>query len=187
MENLTPIFIAITGAAVLLQAGLLAAMYLAMRKTSTKLESIAEEMKNKSLPTIDNAQLLLTELYPLVQELRPKIQVLSEKIGVISDNVSDISTTVRSQVHRAEATVNDIIDRTRLQVIRTDEMVTRTLDRVESASEAVHKTVVSPVRQVQGVIQGISAGVDFFLHQKNRGNNGNHESRQAVPQDEMFI
>ena len=187
MDNLTTIFIAITGAAVLLQAGLLAAMYLAMRKTTTKMEALAEEVKSKALPAIDNAQSLITEVHPLIVELRPKIQAISEKVEVISGNVSDVSTTVRSQVHRAEATVNDIIDRTRLQVIRTDEMVTRTLNRVESASDIVTKTVVSPVRRVSGVIQGISAGVDFFLHQKGRTNGGNHGTRRPVQQDEMFI
>ena len=41
MENLLPIFVALTGAAVLLQAGLLAAMYLAMRKASSKMEALA--------------------------------------------------------------------------------------------------------------------------------------------------
>jgi signal transduction histidine kinase len=172
-ENLLPIFIALTGAAVVLQAGLLAAMYLAMRKTSTRLESLAEEIKTKALPALDSTQSLLTEI-------RPKLQT-------ISDNLVEVTTKVRSQVQRADATVHDALDRARLQVIRTDEMVTRTLDKVEATSEIVQKTVVSPVRQVSGVFQGISAGVEFFLHGRAGKNGGNRDSRRPVPQDEMFI
>jgi signal transduction histidine kinase len=172
-ENLIPIFIALTGAAVVLQAGLLAAMYLAMRKTSTRMEALAEEIKTKALPALDSTQSLLTEM-------RPKLQT-------ISDNLVEVTTKIRSQVQRADATVHDALDRARLQVIRTDEMVTRTLDKVEATSEIVQKTVVSPVRQVSGVIQGITAGVDFFLHSRVGKNGGSRDSRRPVQQDEMFI
>ena len=58
MENLTPLFIALTGAALLLQACLLAAMYLAMRKSSLRMEAIANEVKAKALPALDQAQSL---------------------------------------------------------------------------------------------------------------------------------
>lgn len=173
MDNLIPLFVALTGAAVVLQAGLLAAMYLAMRKSSTRLEALADEVKNKALPALDSAQSLLTEI-------RPKLQV-------ISDNLVEVTSIVRSQVQRVDGTVNDVIDRARLQVIRADEMVTRTLDRVEETSDIVHRTVVSPVRQVSGVIQGITAGIEFLLGNRGRRNGGSRDARRPVPQDEMFI
>jgi hypothetical protein len=90
-------------------------------------------------------------------------------------------------VERVDATVSDVVDRTRLQIIRADDLLTRTLDRVEETSEMVHKTVVSPVRQVSGLIQGVTAGLEFFLAGRGRRNGGSRESRRAVPQDEMFI
>jgi ElaB/YqjD/DUF883 family membrane-anchored ribosome-binding protein len=173
MENLIPLFIALAGAAVVLQAGLLAAMYLAMRKTSARVEELAEEVKTKALPALDTAHSLMTELQP--------------RLRVISENLAEATTLVRSQLQRVDATVNDALDRARLQVIRTDEMVTRTLDRVEATSEIVQKTVVSPVRQVSGVIQGITAGVEFLLSNRGRQNGDNRDARRPVPQDEMFI
>ncbi|MBZ5683025.1 MAG: hypothetical protein LAO24_23285 [Acidobacteriia bacterium] len=173
MENLTTLFIAITGAAVLLQAGLLAAMYLAMRKSSARMESIANEVKAKALPTLESAQKLLTEINP--------------KLQVIADNLEDTTTTLRDQVHRVDATVTDIVDRSRLQVIRADELLSRTLDRVEQTTDLVHKTVVSPVRQVSGILHGITAGIEFLLGNRGRRNGDSRESRRPVPQDEMFI
>jgi tetrahydromethanopterin S-methyltransferase subunit F len=173
MENLTPLFIALTGAAVLLQAGLLAAMYLSMRKSSARLETLANEVKTKALPTLESAHALLTDI-------RPKLQL-------IADNLADTSTSVRSQVDRLDATVNDAVDRARLQIIRGDELLTRTLDRVEETTDIVHKTVVSPVRQFSGLIQGLTAGIEFLLGNRGRRNGGSREARRPVPQDEMFI
>jgi methyl-accepting chemotaxis protein len=173
MENLTPLFIALTGAAVVLQAGLLAAMYLAMRKTSTRLEALADEVKTKALPTIETAQSMLTEIRPKVQE--------------IADNLMETTAVVRDQVQRVDAAVNDVVDRARLQVIRADDLLTRTLDKVEETSETVQKTVMSPVRQVAGVIQGVTAGIEFLLGGQGRRNGRSRDPRRPVPQDEMFI
>jgi hypothetical protein len=173
MENQIPLFIALTGAAVLLQAGILAALYLAMRKTSVRMEALAEEVKTKALPTLETAQALLAEL-------RPKLQI-------VADNLMETTIVARSQVERMDATVTDAVDRARLQVIRADDLLTRTLDRVEETSDLVHNTVVSPVRQVSGLIQGITAGVEFLLGNRGRRNGNGRGSRRPVPQDEMFI
>jgi hypothetical protein len=173
MENLLPLFIGVTAAAVVLQACILVAMYLAMRKSTTRMEALATEFKVKALPMIENAQTLLADLSPQVK--------------VIVENASETSKDVRAQIERIDATVNDVVDRSRLQIIRADELLTRTLDRVEDASEIVHKTVVSPVRQVSGLVQGVTAGIEFFFAGRGRRNGGNRESRRPVPQDEMFI
>ena len=173
MENLLIVFIAVTAAAVVLQACVLVALYFAVRKSSTKMEAIAEEVKTKALPTLELTQATLTEL-------RPKLQV-------ISDHLMETTTIVRNEVERVDATVSDATDRARLQIIRADEMLTRTLDRVEQTSDLVSKTVVSPVRQVSGIIQGVTAGLEFFLSHRGRKNGDSRGSRRAVPQDEMFI
>ena len=82
-----------------------------------------------------------------------------------------------------DATLSDVLDRARLQVIRADELLNRTMDRVEETSEVVHKTVVSPLRQVSGLMNAISTGVEVFLGQKRR----QPRNGMGVPQDEMFI
>ena len=166
-------FILLTGIAVLLQAGVLLAMYLTMRKTTSDLQALASEVRTKIMPTIDQAQEMITEL-------RPKLEVIAE-------NVRDTSTTLKSQIQRVDATVNDAMDRTRLLIIRADELMTRTLDRVEHTSEVVHKTVVSPVRQVSGLMQGLTVGLEFLFAGRNRKNGRSREERRPVPQDEMFI
>ena len=62
-----------------------------------------------------------------------------------------------------------------------DELLNRTLDRVESATDLVHKTVLSPVRQLSGLVQGITSGLEFLIGSRRKRNG------VPVPQDEMFI
>lgn len=133
------------------------------------MDALANEIKEKALPTMETVQSFLVEVRP--------------KIESITANVEESSTLVKSQLTRLDATLTDALDRTRLQVIRADELLNRTMDKVEDASEVVHKTVVSPLRHVSGVMNAISTGVETFLGQKRRhGKNG-----MGVPQDEMFI
>jgi len=172
MDKLT-LFIALTAIAVALQAGVLLAMYVAMRKSSERLEAIANEVKTKVLPTVEQAQEMLTDV-------RPRLQV-------IAANLEESSSKVRSQLERMDATVNDVVDRARLQVIRADELLTRTLDRVEQTSDMVHNTVISPVRQISGLMQGVTVALEFLFSGRGRRNGRGREERRPVPQDEMFI
>jgi hypothetical protein len=168
-DTLLRVFIAVTTFAVVVQAGILVGLYLAFRKSSAKMEVLATEVSSKALSTLESVQSLLVEL-------RPKIETLTT-------NLSESSTVVRNQLGRIDATLTDALDRARLQVIRGDELLSRTLDRVEETSDSVHKTVMSPLRHVNGLVNAISTGVDVFLGQKRR----HPKNGAGVPQDEMFI
>jgi len=168
-NNLLTAFIALTAFAVLIQAGILVALYLAVRKTTAKMEAMTLEMKNKAIPALETTQDMLVQL-------RPRIETMAV-------NLSESTTIVRSQVGRIDATLSDALDRTRLQVIRADELLNRTMDKVEETSDVVHKTVVSPLRQVSGLMSAITTGVEVFLGQKRR----QPRNGMGVPQDEMFI
>ncbi|MFZ0421225.1 MAG: hypothetical protein WAM04_24210 [Candidatus Sulfotelmatobacter sp.] len=187
MENLVPVFIAVTAAAVVLQAGILVALYVGVRKTTAKLEATVEDIKGKALPTIESTNSMLTELRPKVGQIVDTMVELRPKVQTVVDNLVETTASVRSEVQRMDATVNDVMDRARLQVIRADEMLTRTFDRVEQTSDVVTRTVVSPVRQVSGIVRGVTAGVEFLLGNRGRKNGDTRTPRRPVPQDEMFI
>jgi hypothetical protein len=168
-DNLLRVFIALTAFAVVVQAGILVALYLAVRKSTARMEALATEVTSKALPTLETAQSMLIEL-------RPKIETLAT-------NAAESTTILRVQLGRLDAALSDILDRTRLQVIRADELLNRTMDKVEDTTEIVHKTVVSPLRHVSGLVNAISIGVETFFGQKRR----HPRNGMGVPQDEMFI
>ena len=169
MDKLVPLFIICTAVAVMIQAGILVALFVAVRKTSGRIEALASDVTSKALPTMETAQQMLVTLRPRVED--------------IVANVEHSARMARGQVERLDATVSDIVDRTRLQVIRADELVNRTMDRVEETSDMVHRTVISPIRQLSGLMQGLSAGVEFFMGRKRR----QPRDGMGVPQDELFI
>ena len=143
-----------------------------MRKSTERMEALASEVRTKVLPTLEQVQEVLTDVRP--------------KVTTIVANAEHATTVLRGQLERIDATVNDVVDRARLQIIRGDEMLTRTLDRVEQTTEVVQKTVVSPVRQISGLMQGITVGLEYFFG-RGRRNGGGRGERRPVPQDEMFI
>ncbi len=163
-----PIFVGVTAAAVVIQAGILVGLFVAVRKSSARMEALATEVKDKVMPTADTAHALLVDLRP--------------KIETIATNVSESTTVIRGEIERLDASVSDVVDRTRLQVIRADELLSRTLDRIEETSDVVHRTVVSPVRHISGLVQGVTVALEFLLGGKRR-----RRDDVTVPQDEMFI
>ena len=167
-------FIGLTALAILLQAGILFALYMTVRATTTRMEALAGEFKTKTLPTVETAQAMLVDL-------RPKIDQIVGNVSNIAGTAEDSAQMVRSQMARLDATMNDVLDRARLHVIRADDIVGRTLDKVEDTSDKVQRTVMSPIRQVSGLMQGVSAGVETFFGQRRRSRS------EMQPQDEMFI
>src|SRR3954467_14330544 len=139
--QLLTLFIAITSIAVVIQAGILVAMFLAMRKTSARVEAIAQQVQSRAIPALESAQAILSDTGP--------------KLQTITSNLVDVSSALKTQVERADLTVADLLDRTRLQIIRADELVSRAMDRVEETTEMVQHSVISPVRQISAVIQGL--------------------------------
>jgi hypothetical protein len=173
MDDKLTIFIALTAAAIALQTLILLAMYLAVRKLNARLESVVDETQSRVFPLLENVK-------AIQQDVKAFLETTLPKIDLILDNAAQATTTVHADIERVQATVNDLLDRVRLQVIRADEMVTRTMDRVEETSERVQHSVMSPVRKVSGIAQAISVGVGAFLANQKRRRNGG-------PNDEMFI
>src|SRR5690349_6620075 len=107
------VFIIVAAVAIVIQLGILIALYLSVRRSSTRMEAIADDLHKRTAPLLDAASAILVDSQP--------------KVSTIVDNLSSATTSIRSQVERLDATVTDVIDRTRLQVIRADELVSRTM------------------------------------------------------------
>lgn len=165
METRFTILLVEIGLLVVVQIAVLIGILMAVRKTSDKMLKMADEVHRRALPLLDATN-------ALVQNTRPQIET-------IVANLTETSEKLKAQVDRIDSTVTDVMDRTRLQVVRADELVSRTMDKVETTTEFVHHTVISPVRQLAGILQGLSTGFNVFF-----GRRGNSH---GAPRDEMFI
>jgi methyl-accepting chemotaxis protein len=167
-SQLLTIFIAVTSIAVVLQVIILFAFYLSVRKVGERVTALSDKVEQDVIPGVVQVRELVTKH--------------TENVNAIVKNVLETTTAVREQAERVSLTLNDVIDRTRLQVIRADEMVTRTFDRVEQTAENVQHTVLSPVRKFSAVLSGIVAGIGEY----SAGRKVRH-AENAVPREEMFI
>ena len=153
-------FVVVTAIAVVIQMGVLVALFVSVKKTSAQMSA-----------TLEAANSVLTDS-------RGR---LTETVA----NVAAISSTLRSQVDRFDSTFGEAMDRTRRQVIRADDMVSRTLDHVEETTEVLHEGVIAPVRRVAGLVQGLTVGIETFLKLTRKAP---HREHAPVSQDEeLFI
>ncbi|MFZ0704862.1 MAG: hypothetical protein WAM71_04605 [Candidatus Korobacteraceae bacterium] len=173
MDDKLTIFIAVTAAAVVTQMLILAVIAAVMWRMAARFHSLSEKLEARALPVLQDAKKLTADVQSFLETARPKVDVLLE-------NASVISTTAREQTQKVDAALTDFMDRARLQTIRVDEMLTRTLDQVEHTSEKVQNSVLSPVKHLNGVLQGIGAGLETLFQKSRQPRNGKHN-------DEMFI
>ena len=181
MDHTTMILISVITAAVVLQALAMLGIALALMKTKAQVTLLAEDLKSKTLPMIEQAHALITDLRPKIDHAHALLLKLGPKVDSIAGNLSESTALVRGQMGRLDVTVSDVIDRSRLQIIRADELISRTMDRVEETTETLHRTVNSPIRQLSGILQALTTGLEVLLGQKRRRNGA------SGPQDELFI
>jgi hypothetical protein len=167
-DNLLTVFVGLTALAIVIQMGVLIALFVSSRKTRERLQIISKEMEENLLPMIRDTKILLAESTPKVRE--------------ILENLTVLSATARQDAERISSTANEITDRVREKMVRADELVTRTLNRVEETTENVQHAIKSPLRQISGVLTGVAAGLAEFL-----GSRKLQQRKNAMPRDEMFI
>ena len=164
-QTLLVVFIAIAAFSILMQAGFTVAMFIAARKTQKKVMGLAEDVRLHALPAIIASR-------DVIQDITPKLRVITENLTVISN-------TVRAKTEKVGGLVGDVTDRAQVQAVRVDGMVKGTLDHLTSAVQAIEHGIAVPVRQVNGILNGLRAGVDVM----RKKDVNNHRD----PEDDLFV
>lgn len=163
-QTLLVIFIAVAAISILAQAVFTVGMFIAVRKSQKKLMALADDVRLHALPAIISAR-------EVIQDITPKLKAISE-------NLTAISATLRSKTDQVGVLVGDVTNRAQAQVSRVDGMVKATLDQLTSAVHAIEHGIAMPVRHVNGIINGLRAGVDVM-----RRKDHNHPD----PEDDLFV
>ncbi|MGA2991291.1 MAG: hypothetical protein ABSD88_12515 [Candidatus Korobacteraceae bacterium] len=167
-QTLLAVFVGITALAIVIQMGVLIALYASSRKTGASLRSLSRQVEENVLPLFRDLRALLSETGPKLREA--------------VDNLNVASATVRQETERLGSAADEIATHVRSQATRVNEMFTRTLDRVEHTRESVQQVISSPARQVSGILSGVAAAIAEL-----RGSRKWQRQKSAMPRDEMFI
>ena len=81
MEHLN-VFIALTTVAIALQALVLLGIFLSLRKTSAKVDTLTTEMRAHALPAIESAQSLITTTAPKLEEIVSNVHTTTALVVV---------------------------------------------------------------------------------------------------------
>ena len=146
------IFTAVTALGVLLQALVLLAMYFAIRKAVAKLHAVTDELKVHAVPAVATARNLLDDVSP--------------KLKIAASNLVDASHSLRHQANHVNSTVDEVLNKTNVQVARVDEMTTALLNSVVHATSVLQHAASVPLRQISGVFAGLKTGFDVLRKKK---------------------
>jgi hypothetical protein len=164
------IFVIVAAVAIVVQMGILIALYVGMRQATSRMEGIAGRLEQQTSPLLNTATAILEDAQP--------------KIAEITSNLAESSATVRAHVSQMADATGEIVERARLHAIRMDEFVGNTMGKIETASEILETRVLTPVRRVQGIIAAVNAGLGVLRSSRSR----RKAAHAGVEQDEqMFI
>lgn len=152
--------------AMLVQLGLMLAMYLMFRGLNDKIHVLLDRQVQPILSTARN----------IVDDARKQLEQLARALEQFSE-------AARHQMVKIDQVVTEATDRARLQIIRADQVVADTLNRVEQTTEYIQRSVIRPMRELQAVVQGIAGAIGYLA-----GRRGRRNSPERVTQDEeLFI
>jgi len=139
------VIIGVAALAVVMQAVVLIAILVALKKAATAMHADIQELRESVTPIILESRDFFTRVAP--------------KIESTTNDVAEIVHTFREKTAQAEVTVTEILARAQKQTTRVDGLVTSVLDSVDKVGEYVSTAVSKPVRQVSAFVAAARAVV----------------------------
>lgn len=175
MGNWIGVFVVVTALAVSLQAIVLIALFISLRRTATQVEKTVSDLNSKLTPLISRVQIL-------VEDVSPRIT------GIVAD-ASEITRLARGEAQKVDRILSEALERLRMQLIHADHILTGAMEALEEAGSRVRQTVWGPVMQATAVVRGVQAGIDFFRGSRQRRSRPIDPVEAAAEQQDegMFI
>jgi hypothetical protein len=164
-QTLLLIFVAIAAISILTQAVFTIAIFLGARKAQKKIMELADDVRLHALPVIMSSR-------EVIQDFTPKFKTITENLTVTS-------ATLRAKAEQVGGLVGDVTTKAQAQATRVDGMVKSTLDHLTIAVHAIEHGVAAPVRQVNGILNGLRAGVEV-MRKKTPTNH-------LDPEEDLFV
>ena len=159
-EAIELVCIAVTALAVLLQAIVLSAIYVALRKAIGSLRGEVEDLRSSLMPVANNTREVIVEARALIDNTRRLFARMAPKAEATASDVARVARGLREQTEELELAAQEVFSRVRFQTGRMDAMTTSGLDAVDRAGSYVAETVGKPVRQLAGLVAAAKAIVE---------------------------
>ena len=128
MDSWMHFFVFVTGAAVVLQAFVLIAVFIQLRRTAARVEETVKDLNAKLSP-------ILSRLQFLVEDVSPRIS------GIVAD-AAELTRLARSQAQKVDRVMTETMERLRLQLIHVDQILTGAMEAVEETGSRIRRAHV---------------------------------------------
>ena len=173
MESWMPFFVVVTALAVVLQAVILIALFLQLRRTAARVEKTVADLNTKVTPLISRVEVLVDDISPRIT-------------GIIAD-ASEITRLARGEAQKIDRILSEALERLRMQLIHVDHILTGAMEAVEEAGSHLKQTVWSPVMKATALVRGVQAGIDFLRNVRQRRSRIDIVETPAEQDEGMFI
>jgi len=160
-------FIVVATVAIVVQMGILLAMFLQMREASRQFTRIATDLQARLDPILVRVNNILTDS--------------EDRIASIMGDAAEVTRVARAQAQKVDRVFTEAVERLRIQVIRADQILTGTLEVIEEAGSTFRRKLWEPIQQASAMLKGLKAGLDFIRGQKRP------RPDQTTQDEELFI
>lgn len=144
-------------------------------RAGARARQASREFQSRIGPMVENVEAILANTRQLLEENRPRIADISAEAVVIGK-------TAREQAERISELLTDVNARAKTRIAQIDHTVDQTVEQVEQLGEAVKSAVMTPAREVSGIVNGVKAAAAAYAQSRRR-----HSVEQATQDEEMFI
>lgn len=156
------IFTGVAAVALLIQVATMIGLYLSVRSVQKRLLALADHVE----PVLDSSRRLLEETRQHARGIFGKLQ--------------DIAETTRTQVVRIDELLTEVSAHTRATLDRLDRLAEDAAQRAEETIALVQRTILAPVRGINGAAAAVRAAVGYLTRRRSSGG-------RVTQEEDLFI
>jgi hypothetical protein len=161
-------FVIVATVAIIIQMGILLALYAQFREMNRQITRISSELQAK--------------IEPILLRVNRILEDSQDRISSIVGDAAEITRIARLQAQKVDRVFTDAVERLRAQILRGDRILTGALEVVEETGSKVKKTFWGPLQQASALLRGVMVGLDVL-----RGHRSSGDSGRARQDEELFI
>ncbi|HZY63374.1 MAG TPA: hypothetical protein VFE38_12700 [Edaphobacter sp.] len=168
------VFVGLVALAMIVQAIALVVMAVGAAKARKRGLAVIEEVRAKAVPLIDKA-------LPAIENTQNFIESCAPKLLMLAENMVETSNIIRSKAVEFDATLSEVNSKARVQAQKADQIASSVLDGASEIVSAVQQGIRVPVREFNGLVNGIKAGIDVLVG-KPKGYSSYNRNGRTYPE-----
>jgi hypothetical protein len=163
MENVAIAAIIVAAVAIVLQAVFLYSLGRSAKAMAAQVSAFVEKAE------------------PVLADARQTLEQSRKQMAEVTGKANQVLDSAQAQISRIDGLLSDATSRARVQMDRLEMMMDDSIDRVHETVAILHDGILRPLRELNGIVAGIRAGIGYLLGSRRPS------VAQATHDDEMFI